>query len=129
MFFAFTELNVTLSAIYTPAPGGNHEKLGSNEYLAGSALLLKCTVEGNSSSVMYKWSVMENLQTPDCSEMKCNIDTSSTTSVLTVGSPAILSYYAGDYTCNVSENGRRTATNSNIFTVNVFGKCISFILF
>ena len=126
MFCAFTELNVTLSAIYTPAPVGNHEKLGSNEYLAGSALLLKCTVEGNSNSVMYKWSVMENLQTPGCT---CNIDTSSTTSVLTVGSPAILSYYAGDYTCNVSENGRRTATNSNTFTVNVFGKCISFILF
>ena len=81
MFFAFTELNVTLSAIYTPAPGGNSEKLGSNEYLAGSALLLNCTVEGNSSSLMYKWSVMENLPTPDCSEMKCNIDTSSTTSV------------------------------------------------
>ena len=38
------ELNVTISAVYTPAPGEDPEKWCPNEFTAGSALTLNCTV-------------------------------------------------------------------------------------
>ena len=114
--FCCVELKVTASAIYRPAPGENPVKFGPNEYTAGSSLTLNCAVEGNSSPLIYEWSVMGNAGTLGCTQ--CNVNTSS----LVVGSPAILSYHAGDYTCSVRETGRPTATNNDTFPVNVLGK-------
>ena len=120
------ELNVTISADYTPAPG----ELGPNKFTAGSELTLNCIVHGNSGGLTYEWSVEDN---PDTTASGCTncivIDTSSppTTSSLTVGQPALYSYYAGVYTCTVTESGRPDSSgNSDNFTVTVVGKMIIF---
>ena len=115
-----TELNVSVSAVYTPAPG--EKKLGPNEFTAGSDLELTCGVEGNSSRVMYGWSVRDNSSTPECTPTECNLDVSSTTSALTVGRPPLLSYYAGKYTCSASETDRPNSDSSDEFAVIVVGK-------
>ena len=114
-----TELNVTISANYTPAPGEDPGELGPNEFTTGSVLSLNCAVQGNSGDLTYTWSVMGNPLTPGCGS--CDIDTSSTTSTLTVGRP-LYSYYAGIYTCTVSESGRPDSHSSDDFTVRVVGK-------
>ena len=116
------ELNVTVSAVYTPAHGEDPEELGPNEFTAGSALSLDCTVQGNSGALTYVWSVTGNPATPGCTS--CNIDTSSTTSLLALGRPALNSYFAGVYTCTVSESGRPDSGNSDDFTVTVVGKFV-----
>ena len=118
-YFSLTELNVTISADYTPAPGEDPGELGPNEFTAGSAFSLNCIVQGNSGDMTYTWSVMGNPPTPGCTG--CDIDTSSTTSTLIVGSP-LYTYHAGIYTCTVSENGRPDSDNSDDFTVRVVGE-------
>ena len=120
IFCLLTELKVSLSAVYTPAPG--EQRLGPNEFTAGSDLNLTCDVEGNSGSVMYSWSVRDNSSTPECTATECNIDVSSTTSTLTVGRPPLLSYYAGNYTCSASETDRPNSDSSDEFAVVVVGK-------
>ena len=118
--FLFLELNVTISADYTAAPGEDPRELGPNEFSAGSVLSLNCIVQGNSGDLTYTWSVMGNLSTPpECTS--CDIDTSSTTSTLTLRRP-LYSYYDGIYTCTVSESSRPDSDNSDDFTVRVVGK-------
>ena len=115
-----TELNVTISVDYTVAPGEDPGELGPNEFTAGSILTLNCIVEGNSSAVTYTWSVMGN-PTPPSQCDKCHIDTSSTTSRLTVGRP-LYSHLAGIYTCTVSETGRPDSNSSVDYIVTVVGE-------
>ena len=111
---------MTISANYTPVSGEDPGELGPNVFRAGTTLSLNCIVQGNSGDLMYTWSVMENPDTPpECTG--CGIDTSSTTSLLTVGRP-LYSYFAGVYTCTVTESGRPDSNNSDDFTVRVVGK-------
>ena len=98
------------------------EELGSNEFTAGRVLSLNCIVQGNSSEdLTYTWSVKGNPDTPGCNV--CGIDTSSTTSTLTVGRP-LTSFFAGIYTCTVSESGRSDSDNSDDFNVTVVGNVV-----
>ncbi|CAI8039192.1 Hemicentin-2, partial [Geodia barretti] len=114
------KLNVTVSALYEPAPGEVPGELGPNQFTAGSNLTLNCSVEGHSGALIYMWSLTGNPTTPSgCGS--CNINTSSTTSTLVVGGPELYSYYAGDYTCTVDEIGRSNSGNSHTFPVNVVG--------
>ena len=116
-----TELRVTVTADYRPA--GGEGELGPNQFTAGSLLSLVCSVQGAIGPVSYSWSVRDNPSTPDCSGSNCDIDTSSTEPTLTMGRPHLYSYYAGVYTCTVSETGRSASTNSEDFTVIVVGEC------
>ena len=109
---------MTISANYITAPGEDPGELGPNEFTAGSNLSLNCIVQGDSGDLTYAWSVMGNPPTPGCTH--CG-SVSSTTSILTVGNP-LYSYYAGIYTCTVSESGRPDSDNSDDFTVRVVGK-------
>ena len=124
LFFPFiphAELNVTINADYTAAPDEDPEELGPNEFTAGGLLSLNCVVQGYSGELMYAWSVMGNPSTT-CRWDGCAIDVSSTTSTMTVGNPPLHSYYAGTYTCTVSESGRPDSGNSADYTVAVVGK-------
>ena len=116
-----TELNVTVTADYRPA--GGEGELGANQFTAGSILSLFCSVQGATGPVSYSWSVRDNPSTPGCIGSNCDIGTLSTGSTLTAGKPHMLSYYAGVYTCTVSETGRPNSTNSEDFTVTVVGEC------
>ena len=78
---------MTISAHYVA--GEDPGELGPNEFTAGSQLFLNCIVQGNSGDLTYTWSVMGNTPTPECTVNRCDIDTSSTTSTLTVGNPLI----------------------------------------
>ena len=111
---------MSVSAIYTPASGENLEDLSPNEFTAGSELVLQCGVEGNRNSLYFTWHLKES---KSCDMDRCATDLSSTTSTLTLD-PPLLSYYAGNYTCNVSETGRPDAHNSDEFSVNVVGECL-----
>jgi hypothetical protein len=113
------KLNVTVSALYEPAPWEVPGELGPNHFTAGSDLTLNCSVEGHSGALSYMWSLTGNPSSPSgCTS--CNIDISSTTtSTLVVEN--LYSYYAGDYTCTVSESGRSNSGNSHTFPVNVVG--------
>ena len=113
---------MSVSAVYTPAPGNNPGNLSPNEFTAGSKLKLECTVEGNSGALSYQWLVKDNISTEECDAERCVIDLSSTTSTLTLGNPSLFSYYAGNYTCNVNEAGRPTALNSDEFSVKIVGE-------
>ena len=117
-----TELNVTVSAVYRPAPGEVHGELGPNVFTAGSELTLNCLAQGNSGEVSYYWSLSGNPSTPGCTG--CVIDVPSTTSTLAVGKPPLYSYFAGVYTCNASETGQFDSGTSANFTVTVVGKHI-----
>ena len=111
---------MTISADYTPAPGEDPGKLGPKEFTAGSDLSLICGVQGNSGGdLSYTWSVMGNPPTPGCS--RCGIKL-STTSTLALSNVELTSYFAGNYTCAVSESGRPDSDNSDDFTVRVVGK-------
>ena len=112
---------MTVTADYSPA--GGEEELGPNQFTAGSLLSLICSVQGATGPVSYSWSVRDNPSTPDCTW--CDIDASSTEPTLTVGRPHLLSYYAGVYTCTVSDAGRSASINSEDFTVTVVGECHS----
>ena len=96
-YVSLIELNVTISANYTAAPGEESGDLGPNTFTAGSVLSRYCIVLGNSGALTYTWSVIGNSPTPGCTS--CG-SASSTTSTLVVGSP-LFSYYAGIYTCTV----------------------------
>ena len=111
---------MTISVNYIAAPGEDPGELGPDEFTAGSLLTLNCIAQGNIGGLTYTWSVMGNPPTPGCHG--CGIDTSSTTSTLTLEGPALNSYYAGIYTCTVSDSGRPDSDNSDDFTVRVVGK-------
>ena len=64
LVFVYTELNVTVSAVYRPAPGEAPGELAPNEFTAGSELTLNCLVHGNSSELSYRWSVSGYPSTP-----------------------------------------------------------------
>ena len=113
------ELKVTIRPDYRPAPGEDPGELGPNEFTAGSVLSLNCDVQGNSGSVTYEWSVTGNPDTPGCAS--CDIPSSST-STLRLAQFALTSYFAGDYTCTVSESDRPDSGNSDTFTVKVVGE-------
>ena len=115
-----TELNVTITPDYRPAPGEDPGELGPNEFTAGSVLSLNCDVQGNSSSLTYQWSVTGNPDTSDC--YGCDIIPSSSTSTLRLAQFALTSYFAGNYTCTVSESDRPDSGNSDTFTVRVVGE-------
>ena len=124
------ELNVTIIEEYNPAPGEVPGELGPNMFTAGSELTLHCMVHGNSGDLTYEWSVMGSPDTTGCTNCVI-IDTSSppTTSSLTVGDPALYSYYAGIYTCTVTEDGRpESSGNNDNFTVRVVGKIILHVI-
>ena len=110
---------MTVSAIYTLVPGEVPGELGPNDFTAGSDLTLRCSVEGHSGGLTYSWSVTGNPSTPGCTS--CGIDVGSS-STLVVGRPPLLSYYAGNYTCTVTEDGRSASKNSDVFLVNVVGE-------
>ena len=116
---------MTVSALYEPAPGEVPGELGPNQFTAGSNLTLNCSVQGHSGDLSYRWSLTGSPSTFDC--YSCNVDTSSTTSTLVVG--RLFSYYAGDYTCTVSESGRPNSGNSHTFPVNVVGELTYMYIF
>ena len=121
---------MTIIEEYNPAPGETPGELGPNEFTAGSELTLNCTVHGNSGDLTYEWSVRDNPTTMGCSDCVI-IDTSSppTTSTLTVGDPALYSYYVGIYTCTVIEDGALEGSgNNDDFTVTVVGKMMTNIV-
>ena len=123
---------MTIIEEYNPAPGEVPGELGPNEFTAGSELTLNCMVHGNSSGdLTYVWSVSDNPATAGCSDCVI-IDTSSPpiTSTLSVGDPALYSYYAGIYTCTVTEDdGPESSGNNDDFTVRVVGKMMIIILY
>ena len=121
----YLELNVTVTADYTAVPEEDPGELGPNEFTAGSALFLHCTVQGNSGDLVYNWSITGNPDTPDCSN--CHTVVSTATTTLQVGHPALSSYNAGIYTCTVSESGRHESRSSGMLAVKVIGKPISMI--
>ena len=123
----YTELNVTVSALYEPAPGEVPGELGPNQFTPGSDLTLNCLVEGHSGALSYTWSLTGNPSTSGC--YSCSIDISSTTSTLVVGRPTLLSYYAGNYSCTVSEIGRPASSNRDNFSLTVIGELTYNIMF
>ena len=112
---------MTVSAIYRAAPGEAPGELGSNQFTAGSLLILNCSLDGHSGALSYSWSVSGNPSTPDCSSYGCNIDTSSNTSTIVLRKGPLFSYYAGNYTCTVSEAGREAINSSDDLLVTVIG--------
>jgi len=116
------ELNVTISPDYTPAPGEAPEELSANEFTAGSVLYLTCITLGGSGNLTYNWSLQGNPTPSECDS--CATPTSST-ATLALGPPIypLYSYYAGTYTCTVSESGRPSSGNSDSHTVTVVGEC------
>ena len=123
------ELNVSIRAVYNPAPGDDVELLGPNTFTAGSDLELLCVVMGNSNNnLRYSWSVNPNFEPSCIPDKDCDINVTSTTSKLTVGKPELLSYYAGNYSCTVNEADRPESQNSHDFTVNVVGELISLLI-
>ena len=121
------ELNVSIRAVYNPAPGDDVELLGPNTFTAGSDLELLCVVMGNSNNLQYSWSVNQTFEPSCIPDKDCDINVTSTTSKLRVGKP-VLSYYAGTYTCTVNETHRPESQNSHDFTVNVVGELISLLI-
>ena len=121
-----TELKVTIRPDYRPAPGEDRRELGPNEFTAGSVLSLNCDVQGNSSSVSYEWTVTGNPDTTGCA--RCAVPSSST-STLRLAQFALTSYFAGDYTCTVSESVRPNSGSSHTFTVRVVGETVHDITF
>ena len=119
---------MTIIEEYNPAPGEVLGELSPNVFTAGSELALHCMVHGNSGDLTYEWSVRDNPDTTGCTN--CVIDTSSPTSTLTVGDPVLYSYYAGIYTCTVTEDGGpEDSGNNDDFTVTVVGKMMIIILY
>ena len=109
------ELNVTINADYNPAPGEVPGELGPNKFTAGSELTLNCIVHGESGALTYEWSVM------GCTN--CVASSPPSTSSLTLGQPSLNSYFAGIYTCTVTESdGTEGSGNSDNFIVAVVGK-------
>ena len=114
-------LNVTVIPDYRPPPREGSGELTANEFAAGSVGLLNltCMVLGGSGDQTYSWSLQGNPTPSECSS--CATPT-STTATLRLG-PPLYSYYAGTYTCTVSESGRPSSGNSDSYTVTVVGEC------
>ena len=112
---------MTVSANYRPAPVEIPGELGPNQFTAGSNLTLNCSVEGHSEALNYSWSVSGNPSTPGCYSHGCDIISSSTTPTLILRNGLLFSYYAGNYTCTVSETGREEINSSDTFSVTVLG--------
>ena len=113
---------MTIRPEYRPAPGEDPGELGPNEFTAGSNLSLNCDVQGNSGSLSYGWSVTGNPNTSSCTS--CAMPSSST-STLRLAQLALTSYFAGIYTCNVSESGRSDSGNSGTTSVRVVGEMMT----
>ena len=107
--------------MYIPAPGEDPTELDPNTFTAGSLLELECVAMGSSSTLAYNWSVSQDF-TPICLDNGCNVNVSSTASTLIVGRPPLLSYYAGNYTCDVNETDRPDTNNNADFSVMVVGE-------
>ena len=110
------ELNVTITVSYTPAPDEAPGELAANEFTAASALSLTCMVQGASGSLSYSWSVEGNPDTPSrcsCDPLTLNTDIQNFW--------FLPSYYAGIYTCSVSESDRSGSENSDSYTIRVVG--------
>ena len=112
------ELNVTVTADYTSYPGENPGELDVNEFRAGVGnLILLCQVEGGSGTLFYQWTV-ERLPTAGCTG--CYTPSSNTDTLFV--DIALLSYFAGTYTCTVGEAGQPSSNSSDSFTFTVVGK-------
>ena len=119
--FIINNINVTIKAVYTPAPGEDPGKLGLNQFTEGSLLILNCSVDGNSADLSYSWSVSGNPSTPEDCGVKCDISTSST-SIQTLGKPALNPYHAGVYTCTVAQINKPENRNSMDIPITVVGE-------
>ena len=116
------ELNVTVTADYTAnpgeAPGEAPGELDVNEFRAGvGQFTLLCQVEGGNGTLSYQWTV-ERLPTPECGG--CSTPSSITDTLFV--DIALLSYFAGTYTCTVGEAGRPSSSSSDSFTFSVVGE-------
>ena len=118
MLLSFTELSVTITVDYTPAPDEAPGELAANEFTAASVLSLICMVQGASGSLDYSWSVEGNPDTPGCSSANCDPPTSTTDILMFTFLP---SYYAGTYTCSVNESDKSGSENSDSYTIRVVG--------
>ena len=112
-FYFVAERTAIISADYTPVPGEDPDKLGVNEFTAGSTLVLKCTIEKSTEDMNnnYRWSVNGTSSSMGCTE--CNKPT------LIVGGPPLYSVNAGNYTCTINSN-----LTSRPFIVSVVGECM-----
>lgn len=124
LFFLSTllELKVTVIVDYTPAQSETPEKLGPNEFTAGSHLTLICVVRGhsNSDNLRYHWSVAGSPSTPGCTACS-NVIPSATHRV--VYHWKLYSWLSGNYSCSAREiNKPEVYSNSFIFIVKVVGK-------
>ena len=93
-------VSVSISAVYTPAPGEAPGILGPNQFTAGSILTLRCSAQGLSGNLSYRWSVSGNTSSSNCT--RCAVNVSSTTSTLVL---SLYPYFAGTYKCAVSGTG------------------------
>ena len=112
-FYFVAELNAIISADYTPVPGEDPEKLGDNEFTAGSTLILKCTIEKSTEDMNnnYQWSITRTSSSVGCT--KC------TNPTLIVGGPPLYSISAGSYRCIIN-----STLTSRPFIVSVAGECM-----
>ena len=109
-------VSVSISAVYTPAPGEAPGILGPNQFTAGSILTLRCSAQGLSGNLSYRWSVSGS---SDCT--RCAINVSSTTSTLDLRK--LYPYFAGIYKCAVSGTGSPLSLIHHAnFTVTVVGE-------
>ncbi len=115
-----TELNITVIPDYITALGEPPGGLAADRFTAGSVLSLTCMALGGSGDLTYSWSTQGNPPLPSgCGACALPI---SNTAILALG-PPLYSYYAGTYTCTVSESGRPSSGNSDSYTVTVVGEC------
>ena len=115
---SYPELNVTVTADYTSYLGEAPGELDVNEFRAGVGhLILLCQTEGGSGTLSYQWTV-EILPTPGCGS--CHAPSSITDTLIV--DVALLSYFAGTYTCTVDEAGRPSSSTSDSFTFSVVGE-------
>ena len=91
-------VSVSISAVYAPAPREAPGILDPNQFTAGSILTLRCSAQGLSGNLSYRWSVSGNTSSSDCTS--CAINVSSTTSTLDLEN--LYPYFAGTYKCAVS---------------------------
>lgn len=111
-----TELNVTVIPDYTPSPGDALGDVSKNRFTAGTVLRLTCVVLGASGSLTYSWSVQGNPPPPPgCTS--CDPNTSNTATLRHL----LYSFYAGTYTCTVSDSEQPSSEGSDSYTVTIVG--------
>ena len=59
-------VSMSISAVYTPAPGEAPGILGPNQFTAGSILTLRCSAQGLNGNLSYRWSVSGNTSSSNC---------------------------------------------------------------